>query len=79
MTQDILDEFRPKLCPYGSADIASAIEYLELFLPIVTKPEEKHLGYELWLEELMHLWEVCHNASLWENVKRIGNKIETLV
>ncbi|XP_025835713.1 proteasome activator complex subunit 4B-like [Agrilus planipennis] len=67
-TQEILDEFRPLLCPHSTADIACAIEYLELFLPVIMKPEQANIGYNLWLEELMNLWEVCHNASVWENV-----------
>ncbi|KAK9752669.1 Proteasome-substrate-size regulator, mid region [Popillia japonica] len=66
-TQEILDEFRPQLCPYSNSEIASAIEYLEIFLPIVVKPEEADLGYKLWFEELMNLWEVCHNANIWES------------
>ncbi|KRT82951.1 hypothetical protein AMK59_4226 [Oryctes borbonicus] len=66
-TQEILDEFRPKLCPYSNTEIASAIEYLEIFLPIVVKPEESDKGYRLWFEELMNLWEVCHNANIWES------------
>ncbi|KAK5647619.1 hypothetical protein RI129_002511 [Pyrocoelia pectoralis] len=67
VTQEILDEFRPHLYPYDGTQTASAINYLEFFLPIVTPLEKKHLGYELWLEELLKLWEVCHNANLWEN------------
>ncbi|KAF5308174.1 hypothetical protein FQR65_LT06354 [Abscondita terminalis] len=66
-TQEILDEFRPHLYPYDNTHITSAIHYFELFLPIVTPPEKKHLGYELWLEEFLELWKVCHNANLWEN------------
>ncbi|KAK4885236.1 hypothetical protein RN001_001507 [Aquatica leii] len=66
-TQEILDEFRPHLYPYDNTHIASAIHYFELFLPIITPLEKKHLGYELWLEEFLELWKVCHNANLWEN------------
>ncbi|XP_022913061.1 proteasome activator complex subunit 4A-like [Onthophagus taurus] len=66
-TQEILDEFRPKMCPYSNNFISDAIGYLEVFLPVVTKPEEAHSGYNLWFEEFMNLWEVCHNANLWES------------
>ncbi|KAF5303620.1 hypothetical protein FQA39_LY09867 [Lamprigera yunnana] len=66
-TQEILNEFRPRLYPYDNAHIANAIHYCQLFLPIVTPVEKKHLGYELWLEEFLELWRVCHNANLWEN------------
>lgn len=64
----MLDEFRPMLCPF-STEIARAIEYLELFLPLNVKPEEADVGYKLWMEEFMQLWDVCHNACLWENVR----------
>lgn len=69
VTQEILDELRPKLCPYNTGDITCTIEYLELFLPVVVPVEKVHVGYGLWFEELMALWEVCHNASSWENVR----------
>lgn len=67
-TQEILDEFRPQLCPYSNSEIASAIEYLEMFLPIAVKAENFDKGYKLWFEELMNLWEICHNANVWESV-----------
>ncbi|XP_076268331.1 proteasome activator complex subunit 4-like isoform X1 [Rhynchophorus ferrugineus] len=66
-TQEILDEFRPKLCPFNNSEISEAIRYLELFLPSAMKPEETDIGYKLWLNEFMNLWEVCHNAGTWEN------------
>ncbi|XP_060526500.1 proteasome activator complex subunit 4-like [Cylas formicarius] len=66
-TQEILDEFRPKLCPFNSAEISSAIQYMELFLPSAVKPEEADISYNLWFNEFMNLWEVCHNAGTWEN------------
>lgn len=71
VTAEILEKLRPQLCPYSSTEITSAVQYLELFLPIVVAPEKAHLGYKLWFDELMNLWEVCHNASLWENVRII--------
>ena len=67
-TQEILDEFRPMLCPMSSPTILSAIQYLEIFLPVCVKPEEAPVSYELWFEELMTLWNACHNASAWEDV-----------
>ncbi|XP_031327424.1 proteasome activator complex subunit 4B-like [Photinus pyralis] len=66
-TQEILDEFRPHLYPYDNTQTGNTINYLGLLLPIVTPPEKKHLGYELWLGELMELWRVCPNAKVWEN------------
>lgn len=67
-TQEILDEFTPKLCPFSNSEFNTAIEYLELFLPLNIKPEEANIGYNLWFEEFMHVWEVCHNSNVWENV-----------
>lgn len=70
-----MDELRPKLCPYNSADITSAIDYLGLFLPIVVPEEKVSVGYGLWFEELMGLWEICHNPSAWENVSSQCSKL----
>lgn len=67
-TQEILDTFRPKLCPFEGADILIAVDYLEVFLPICVKPEEASISYELWFEEFMTLWNVCHNANSLEDV-----------
>lgn len=67
-TQEMLDEFRPQLCPFNSANMMSALAYLEMFLPICVKPEEAPISYGLWFEEFMDLWNVCHNASSWERV-----------
>lgn len=67
-TQEMLDEWRPKLCPFDSATIAKAVEYFEWFLPVAVFPKEAHISYELWFHEFMNLWEVCHNAPIWEVV-----------
>lgn len=66
----MLDEWRPKLCPFDSNVIANTIEILEWFLPIALPPSQAHLGYELWFKELMDFWEVCHNAPVWEGVSK---------
>lgn len=47
------------------------VQYLELFLPNMVKPEEADVSYKLWFDEFMNLWEVCHNASAWENVRSL--------
>lgn len=65
-TQEILDEIRPFFGPYQT-EILSVAQYLESFLPLYCKPEEAHLGYKLWFEEIMSLWEVYQNANIWEN------------
>ncbi|XP_049827617.1 proteasome activator complex subunit 4-like [Schistocerca gregaria] len=66
-TQEMLDAWRPRLCPFDGVNIENNIEFLEWFLPIALPPEKSHLGYKLWFEELMNLWKVCHNAPMWEN------------
>lgn len=67
-TQEILDEFRPKLCPLDSTEITTAIEYLGKFLPICVKPELAAVSYELWFKEFMDLWQISFTACYWENV-----------
>uniref|UniRef100_A0A6P7GVF6 Proteasome activator complex subunit 4B-like n=1 Tax=Diabrotica virgifera virgifera TaxID=50390 RepID=A0A6P7GVF6_DIAVI len=66
-TQEILDEFRPKMCIFNHSEIANTIKFLEIFLPNSTKPEEADISYKLWFEELMNLWDTCQDDSSWEN------------
>lgn len=65
-TQEILDEFRPMLCPFDGTMMYSGIASLEWFIPVCIRPEEAHIGYNLWFDELMDLWKTCHNALSWE-------------
>ncbi|XP_072396223.1 proteasome activator complex subunit 4-like [Diabrotica undecimpunctata] len=67
VTQEILDEFRPKMCIFNHSEIANTIKFLEIFLPNSTKPEEADISYRLWFEELMNLWDTCQDDSSWEN------------
>ena len=65
-TQDILDEFRPYLCPFDTG-MSKGLNYLELFLPtVVTKPDEVSKGFKLWLEEMMTIWDCNPNSPSWE-------------
>ncbi|KAL1501106.1 hypothetical protein ABEB36_006493 [Hypothenemus hampei] len=66
-TQEILDELRPKLCPYKSGTMSTATHYLDLLLPNAVKPEEASISYKLWFEEFMNLWQACNNAHFWES------------
>ncbi|XP_076235371.1 proteasome activator complex subunit 4A [Calliopsis andreniformis] len=66
-TQEILDELRPTLCPLDGTMISTSLEALEWFLPVQLPPKYHSLGHELWFNEFMTLWEVCHNAPKWEN------------
>lgn len=65
-TQDILDEFRPYLCPFDTG-MAKGLNYLELFLPtVVTDPNEVNQGFKLWLDEMMTIWDSNPNSPAWE-------------
>ncbi|XP_050294149.1 proteasome activator complex subunit 4B-like [Anthonomus grandis grandis] len=66
-TQEILDELRPSLCPFNTGEISCAMHYLELLMPNAVKPEEASISYDLWFNEFMNLWEICHNTGAWEN------------
>lgn len=65
-TKEMLDYWRPKLCPFDHDAMLETIACLEVFLPITLPPEKSELGYKLWLDELMELWKICHNAPGWE-------------
>ncbi|XP_075223188.1 proteasome activator complex subunit 4A-like isoform X2 [Lycorma delicatula] len=65
-TQEILDEFRPMLCPFDNSMMCNGIACLEWFLPLAIPPDQTHIGYKLWFDELMNLWKICHNAPSWE-------------
>lgn len=65
-TADILEEFRPYLCPYDKK-MNRGLYYMEMLLPTVTaKPEEHEVGYHLWLEELMSIWDCNPHSPEWE-------------
>ncbi|KAJ8365239.1 hypothetical protein SKAU_G00140700, partial [Synaphobranchus kaupii] len=64
-TQEMLDEWRPLLCPFDHT-MQKAISYLELFLPTILPPEQHHQGFKLWFEELMELWVSVQNLPAWE-------------
>ncbi len=44
-TQEILDEFRPWLCPFDSA-FSDAMCYLDLFLPVHLPPDLHEQGFK---------------------------------
>lgn len=63
-TQEILDKFRPLLCPFDRA-IIEAMKYLSLFLPTTSSiPPEK--GWKLWFDEFFTLWGSFSNSPSWE-------------
>ncbi|XP_003702630.2 proteasome activator complex subunit 4A [Megachile rotundata] len=65
-TQEILDELRPTLCPLNFPIMYKSLQMLRSFLPVQLPPKHHSIGYELWFDEFMALWEVCHNVPEWE-------------
>ncbi|XP_008550347.1 proteasome activator complex subunit 4 [Microplitis demolitor] len=66
-TQEILDELRPKLCLIDSPQMDQTFTFLECFLPVQMLPQDHGVGYKLWFEEFMKLWEIFHNGTSWEH------------
>ncbi|XP_055031264.2 proteasome activator complex subunit 4B isoform X1 [Misgurnus anguillicaudatus] len=64
-TQEMLDEWRPLLCPFD-VTMQKAISYFELFLPTIMPPEQHHKGFKLWFDELINLWVSVQNLPTWE-------------
>nr|XP_015218489.1 PREDICTED: proteasome activator complex subunit 4 isoform X1 [Lepisosteus oculatus] len=64
-TQEMLDEWRPLLCPFD-VTMQKAISYLELFLPTTLPPELHHKGFKLWFPEFIKLWVSVQNLPGWE-------------
>ncbi|KAG9509020.1 Proteasome activator complex subunit 4, partial [Fragariocoptes setiger] len=64
-TQEMLDEWRPLLCPYDST-IRKATNYMCLFLPTVLPLEHHDKGFKLWFDEVMQMWLNCRMVSVYE-------------
>ncbi|CAF1622524.1 unnamed protein product, partial [Adineta ricciae] len=64
-TQEILDQFRPSLCPFDSA-FSDAMCYFDLLLPVHLPPELHEQGFKLWLPEFLNIWESVTNNPDWE-------------
>uniref|UniRef100_A0A8C2YY84 Proteasome activator subunit 4 n=1 Tax=Cyclopterus lumpus TaxID=8103 RepID=A0A8C2YY84_CYCLU len=64
-TQEMLDEWRPLLCPFD-VTMQRAISYFELFLPTTLPPELHDKGFKLWFDELITLWLSVQNLPSWE-------------
>ncbi|XP_031439180.1 proteasome activator complex subunit 4B isoform X1 [Clupea harengus] len=76
-TQEMLDEWRPLMCPLD-VSMQKAISYFELFLPTIMAPEEQDQGFRLWFDEMMSLWVAVQNLPCWEGslinlFARLGN------
>ncbi|XP_064602863.1 proteasome activator complex subunit 4-like [Liolophura sinensis] len=66
-TQEMLDEWRPLLCPYDIT-IIKGLGYFENFLPTKLPPEHHSKGFKLWFEEMMNMWDSFHNTPSFENL-----------
>ncbi|XP_076868497.1 proteasome activator complex subunit 4A isoform X2 [Brachyhypopomus gauderio] len=64
-TQEMLDEWRPLLCPFD-ATMQRAFSNFELFLPTTLPPHLHHKGFRLWFDDLMSLWVSVQNLPGWE-------------
>jgi len=45
-TQEILDEFRPKMCPIMESSFYDIIKMLRLFLPVNLPPDSHNQGFK---------------------------------
>lgn len=64
-TQEMLDEWRPLLCPYDVTHI-KAMNSFEYFLPTNLPLSHHDRGFKLWFKEFIDLWDCCHNTPPWE-------------
>ncbi|XP_076463728.1 proteasome activator complex subunit 4B-like [Babylonia areolata] len=64
-TQEMLEEWRPLLCPFD-VTVIRGLSYLEMFLPTSLPPEKHHMGFKLWLQELLDMWYSFCNCPSWE-------------
>uniref|UniRef100_A0A8D8S251 Proteasome activator complex subunit 4 n=1 Tax=Cacopsylla melanoneura TaxID=428564 RepID=A0A8D8S251_9HEMI len=65
-TAELLALCKPRMCVHDSTAMLDVMETFDWFLPLQMDPSESHLGYELWFDELMALWDKCNNAVPWE-------------
>ncbi|KAG7163660.1 Proteasome activator complex subunit 4-like [Homarus americanus] len=63
-TSEILEEVRPMMCPFDMT-MQRAMVYLELFLPTSLPPEKADNSWKLWKDELLGIWNACHNSHFW--------------
>ncbi|UJR17800.1 hypothetical protein I4U23_004699 [Adineta vaga] len=65
-TQEMLDEFRPWLCPFDTS-CDDAMYIFHHFLPVNLPPELHHQGFKLWLPELLGIWESISSSTNWQS------------
>ncbi|PVD25485.1 hypothetical protein C0Q70_13141 [Pomacea canaliculata] len=65
-TQEMLEEWRPLLCPFD-VTVIRGLTYYEFFLPSLLPPEKHHLGFKLWFQEVLDIWNSFLNCPSWES------------
>ncbi|XP_044747476.1 proteasome activator complex subunit 4-like [Coccinella septempunctata] len=66
-TQDMLNKYKPQMCPLDDSEMLLSISALDALLPTCVKAEEASISYDLWFPEFMTLWNSCRNDCAWEN------------
>ncbi|XP_077299850.1 proteasome activator complex subunit 4-like isoform X2 [Arctopsyche grandis] len=64
-TLEILDELLPNFVPTHNAN-QEVIQSLVFLLPYQMPPSQLNQGVNVWLDDFMTLWQVCHNSPPWE-------------
>ncbi|XP_072167902.1 proteasome activator complex subunit 4-like [Diadema setosum] len=65
-TQEMLDEWRPLLCPFDET-MTKGILYIEAFMPTLLPPEQHQKGFKLWLDEMINIWNNSQNSPCIES------------
>ncbi|RWS09927.1 proteasome activator complex subunit 4-like isoform X1 [Dinothrombium tinctorium] len=66
-TAEMLDELIPHLCPFVASEMDITTRYLEVFLPLLMKPEFFAKGCQLWFDKLFYLWQTFQSpTNSWE-------------
>lgn len=69
-TKEILDEFKPLLCPYD-VTFTDGFKHLEWFLPTLAVGEiERRNTWHLWFKEFFTMWESIHSCPGFEAVSK---------
>ncbi|KAK7788859.1 hypothetical protein R5R35_013064 [Gryllus longicercus] len=65
-TKEMLDEWKPMLCPFDYRTVSDTFQIMSYFLPVqFTSNREKE--YTLWLDDFMTFWKICNNNFDWEH------------
>ena len=68
-TQEMLDEWRPLLCPFDMS-MLEGVNLLAEFLPTTMRAGEHAQGVQLWFHEFVHLWLGNHCKVQWDEVSQ---------